>query len=102
MRGVAERRQGDTLCADAQPLTPPVPSVAHVRCSGCETPLVILPASVAILVRADHETLREILAQLEDANGDKYTLAEADGSFACPACTMPGYAASVSDPSLTW
>jgi hypothetical protein len=78
-----------------------VPSVAHVRCSGCETPLVVFPHSLATLARADPGALIELLGQLDDKNGARYTLAEWDGWFACPACAMPGCAVSARELNIT-
>jgi hypothetical protein len=72
-------------------------SVALRRCSGCEAALAVLPDSLARGTSADRAELTRLLAELEDDRGTRYTLAEPDGSFACPICAMPGYAVSARD-----
>jgi hypothetical protein len=76
-----------------------VRAVAHVRCSGCERALVVMPAMLAEFVGADRGALTELLGELEDKHGNRYTLAEPDGAFVCPACAMPGCALSARGPA---
>ena len=57
-----------------------------------------MPATLAEVAGADRDALTELL-ELEDKRGNRYTLAEPDGGFACPACAMPGCALSVRDPA---
>jgi hypothetical protein len=58
-----------------------------------------MPATLAEVAGADRDALTELLGELEDKRGNRYTLAEPDGGFACPACAMPGCALSVREPS---
>jgi hypothetical protein len=90
--------QGSAICATIHAA---VPSVALRRCSGCEAALAVLPDSLARATNADRVELTKLLAELDDDRGTRYALAEPDGSFACPICTMPGYAVSARDLSLS-
>jgi hypothetical protein len=76
-----------------------VPSVAHIRCSGCEAAVIVLPDSLAEVTGADHGALAVMLGQLDDDKGNRYALAEPDGRFVCPSCKMPGCAVTAREPS---
>jgi hypothetical protein len=44
-------------------------------------------------VRADR--LRDVLGGLDDKSGDRFTVADQDGFFLCPRCSMSGCATEV-------
>jgi hypothetical protein len=60
-----------------------------------------MPAILGDVARADRGELTKMIGQLEDKKGNRYTLAEPDGRFVCPVCTMPGLAVSARDLSLS-
>jgi hypothetical protein len=77
-----------------------MPSIGHIRCSGCERTLVVMPARLADDACADRSGLSKALGRLKGPAGSRYTLAEPDGFFACPACAMPGFAVNAGMPAV--
>jgi len=64
-----------------------VPSVVHVACN-CGTALVVLPPALFEAVPDDAELgVLERTAELTDAEGRRYTIADKQGVFRCPACS---------------
>jgi hypothetical protein len=72
-----------------------VPSVAQVNCSGCRATLFVLPEVVASVLDVPQYVLGGVLGELRDKSGDRFTVADQDGSFACPHCSMPGCAPEI-------
>jgi len=72
-----------------------VPSVAQLRCPGCETTLLILPVVVASVLEVRADVLREVLANLLGKGGQRFTVADQEGFFSCPRCSMSGCATEV-------
>ncbi len=72
-----------------------VPSVAQLRCPGCETTLLVLPEVVASVLAVQTDALREVLGNLDDKSGDRFTVADQEGFFLCPRCSMSGCATEV-------
>ena len=66
-----------------------VPSVAQVHCPGCETMLLVLPEVLASDLDVRSDALREAL---NDKSGDRFTVADHEGFFDCPRCSMRGCA----------
>ena len=69
-----------------------VASVAQLRCPGCETTLLVLPEVVASVLEVRADRLRDVLGGLEYKSGDRFTVADQDGFFLCPRCSMSGCA----------
>jgi hypothetical protein len=69
-----------------------VASVAQLRCPGCETTLLVLPEVVASVLEVRADRLREVLANLEYKSDDRFTVADQEGFFLCPRCSMSGCA----------
>jgi hypothetical protein len=69
-----------------------VASVAQLRCPGCETTLLVLPEVVASVLDVRTDALREALGGLDHKSGDRFTVADQDGFFLCPRCSMSGCA----------
>lgn len=72
-----------------------MPSVAQLRCPGCETTLLVLPEVVASVLDVRADTLRDALGDLDDKSGDRFTVADQEGFFLCPRCSMSGCATEV-------
>lgn len=69
-----------------------VASVAQLSCPGCETTLLVLPEVVANVLEVRAERLRDVLGGLEYNSGDRFTVADQEGFFLCPRCSMSGCA----------
>jgi hypothetical protein len=54
--------------------------------------LIVLPGSLTTALDVDRSALSDALRDLHDKNGSRYTVADHDGSFQCPRCSMPGCA----------
>ena len=72
-----------------------VSSVAQLRCPGCETTLLVLPEVVAGVLEVRADRLRDVLGGLEYNGGDRLTVADQEGFFLCPRCSMSGCAIDV-------
>jgi len=72
-----------------------VRSVAQVNCSACETRLLVLPEVVASTLDVGRDALRVVLGDLDDRSGARFTVADQDGGFVCPQCSMPGCAPDI-------
>jgi hypothetical protein len=72
-----------------------VPWVAQVHCPGCETTLLVLPEVVASLLDIRTDALRDVLGDLGDTSGDRFTVADHDGFYLCPRCSMRGCATEI-------
>jgi DNA-directed RNA polymerase subunit RPC12/RpoP len=70
-------------------------SVAHVNCSACETRVLVLPEVVASSLDVRQDALRDVLGGLDDRSGARFTVADQDGGFVCPQCSMPGCAPEI-------
>jgi hypothetical protein len=61
-----------------------------IDCSGCETPLVVLPLSLFPGVADwDGNRLATLPGEVRNHEGDRvamFTVADGNGTYACPAC----------------
>ncbi len=66
-------------------------AIIHIRCEGCQAPIVIVPPAVSSLAGEDGD-----LEEVTGVEGQPFAEADEHGRYACPECGHAGRAPRLS------